>query len=113
HQVALLLFRPAQAVRRGDREPPQPGGLGAPGQAAPEPRRALRRGERAGHGPEGTPDAPGPGEHDRLHQGGRLKGDERVPAYGPDRGPQPQDMPLPPAGRGQELVTPHNRDHPM
>ncbi len=56
----------------------------------------MNLGERFGEGNgAGTPHrraphASGSRQHDRLHQGGRLQGDERVPARRPDREPQPQ-----------------------
>src|SRR5829696_3930540 len=89
-QALLLALREAQAVRRGHREPAPQGGLDPIGDVAHQPGRSLRREKRGGHPYRRAPHAPGSRQHDRLHQGGRLQGDERVPARRPDREPQPQ-----------------------
>ena len=49
------------------------------------------REQRGGYPDRRAPHPPGPRQHDRLHQGGRLQGDERAPARRDHREPQPQD----------------------
>jgi CheY-like chemotaxis protein len=65
---------------------------GAQGHVTLAPGRPLRGALRLGHGSQGVPHAPGPGEHDLLHQGSRLQGDERVSARRSLRGFAPHRL---------------------
>src|SRR5215218_5958887 len=94
----LNLLPAPQAVRRDDRKSPGQGGIGASGHVTLVPGRPLRGALRFGHGSQGAPHAPGFGEHDLLYTGGRLQGDERVPARRSHRGTEPQDIRYPAAG---------------
>src|SRR5215203_1048484 len=100
YRAVVRLLRAPEAVRREDRNSPEQGRSDAARRASLAPGRPLRRARRFGHGPEVPPHAPGPGKHGRLHQGGRLQGDERVPARRSDRDTRTQDYCFPPTGGG-------------
>ena len=98
-EAALRFLRAPQSVGRDDRKPLEQGGVHAAFHPALAPGRPLRRARRPGQGPQAPSHAPGTGEHGRLHQRGRLQGNERVPARRPDRGSGTQDLRLPAIGR--------------
>jgi hypothetical protein len=99
-EFALKLFSSfSERLRQSDdRKSPGQGGIGASGPVTLAPGRPLRGALRLGHGSQDAPHPPGSGEHDLLHPGGRLQGDERVSARRSHRGTEPQDIRYPAAG---------------